>query len=123
GGDELSVPAAEWRIVDPKLHRERRLIDVKWWKWNGVLCVRNAFAQADAGRTRQRDDVARPYFLGFHPIESLVGEQPGNPNRPLLTITVAEHDPLLVPERSLHDAADCERPQVIIALHIGDQHL
>ncbi len=77
-GDEFSVSAGEWRVVNQIVHRDRRLLHRDAGEPLGMLEVGHSESDLDSLQAGERDDLTGGSLWNFDPVESLKGEQSGD---------------------------------------------
>src|SRR6202022_3440003 len=75
GSDEFSVSAGEWRVVNQKIHRDRRLLDRDSSQPLRMLEIGHCEPDFDSLQSGQRDDLTRGNLWNLDSIEALVREE------------------------------------------------
>ena len=120
-GDVLAFASGKRAVVDAKLHRERGLVDVEGWQRMGIIGVGDRLAQPDALHARHGHDGTRAGRDGFDALQAFELEKGRHRGRCAAAVLVAQQHALAVAERTLHDAADGERPAIGIGLDVRYQ--
>ena len=124
-GDELPFPPREWRRIDRKNHRQRRLVDRQRFERRGIREIGNAFADLDAFDARDRHDVAREYLFGFIAFEPAEREKFRDLRRLNFPVELGDADFRAALQRALKNARDRQSPEEIAVIevrHLNLQH-
>src|ERR1700682_1147095 len=76
--DEFSVLSGEWRVVDQKIHRDRRLLHRDTGQSLRMLEIGHSEADLDALQAGERDNLTGGSLWNFDAVQSFVGEQSGH---------------------------------------------
>ncbi len=110
-------------VVDAELHRQRRLVDLERGQRIGVVGVAQALAEADAAHPGDHHDRARPGGVDLDAVEALEAEEARHLRLLDRAVAVAHRHPLLVVDRAVDNAPDGDRPEVLVGLDVGHEHL
>ena len=122
-GHELPFPPGEWRRIDRKDHRQRRLVDRQRFERRGIREIGDALADLNALDARDRHDVAREYLLGFVAIEPAEREQLRDLRRLNFSVELGDADFRSALQRSLKHARNRQAAEKIAVIEVRDLNL
>ena len=70
GGNKLSFPPGEWRIVDQNSHPDCRRINIHKLQWRPFLAIGQRFADINFFKAGQSDDVTGAGVFDFDLLQS-----------------------------------------------------
>src|SRR3979409_616213 len=122
-GKKLSFPASQGRIINQKIHLDRRWVDIDEIKRLAVFRVGQCFADRNFFKPCKADNIPSRSVFNFNPSQSLMAEKSCNSASFASPIFMDTNDGIADLDSTACDPAESKPAEVIRVIKVRYEHL